>query len=95
MPVPVARCALYTATGTVYNAQLKLSEQGLSEKVLFISSKSHCACADVSVGPDYIFISQNDTAYESAINAHGRADFVCAVSLLPWGAVEPPLLKVT
>ena len=48
----------------------------------------------MTVGPDYIFISQNDTAFQSAINANGMAQFVCAVGLLPSGAVKPPLLNL-
>lgn len=35
--------------------------------------------ADASVGTDYVFISQNDTAFQDAINDSGDAEFVCAV----------------
>ncbi|CAL5228944.1 g12175 [Coccomyxa viridis] len=31
------------------------------------------------VGADYVFMSQNDTAFEAAVNASGVAEFVCAV----------------
>jgi hypothetical protein len=31
------------------------------------------------VGADYVFISTNDTAYESAMMDDGSVEFVCAV----------------